>query len=898
MASARAQSSTPVPTTEKADPGVDGAASTVTAAEHKAMGDVLARIYDYRNADGYDPTKLFQRKVNKRAVPDYYDIIKEPMALSTVKGRVAARDYKSFSEFVRDLALIPHNAQVYNRQDSQAYVDALDLKKLIVAELQGLVAVGTVAAAAAELPYLGEIPEQDPLLPDDDDEDDDEDEDEELELELELDDDDDDDDDGDGKRKRRRAGPRSTAAIAKREGGARAREEREKNDDPESRKKRGRPPRVDTPMEARIKAIMKAIRKPRNQANKLMVSAFERVPDKAVMPEYHAEIRTPMAMDILKRKLKRKKYTSVDHFMVDVELMFENAKQYNEEDSQIYKDAVHLHKESRKVAKAEKEKPDTDFVMEEGRIPMPNGILHNGELWKVGDWVHVQNANDVTKPIVAQIYRTWQDSEGGKWVNACWYYRPEQTVHRFDRHFFENEVVKTGQYRDHRIDEVVDRCFVMFITRYNKGRPRDFPADKEIYVCEARYNEENHKLNKIKTWASCLPDEVRDKDYVMDLFDSQKKLKKVPSPIAYLLKDDQKETDQLPKPEWGAENAPPKIGAVHCRPRDPKDSPPPEPTPPPPPTPPPAPALPTPALPRQDPSSYGAGASSNYPGASYPIAQAPAPTPMPAPTPHHHNIPSAYTPTHPGHYHHSQSPAPHVHQQAPQAPAYQPITPHVPFSPQPAAPMQQYQTPRAAPAHQQPHVQPPPGYKAPPPVEVYTLSDHANASIPHDIREQFQTDEKGRVLFFTAPPLNISQPLTRDGRPLGHSAAYLAARARREKARAAKRNADVAGAEAREEAAKKARRDDDGRLDRAVANLHAKAVHALEQQLASATRAELQTLFDGRTRAGVDSVVDELVRVQARAARKNADRDSNAAAREARKRMRVTGMTARLEERI
>jgi len=345
-----------------------------------------------------------------------------------------------------------------------------------------------------------------------------------------------------------------------------------KGDDPESRKKRGRPPRVDTPMEARIKAIMKGIRKPRNQLNKLMVSAFERVPDKAVMPEYHAEIKNPMAMDILKRKLKRKKYNSVDQFMIDVELMFENAKQYNEDDSQVYKDAVHLQKEARVIAQQEKEKADTEYVMEEGRIPMPNGILHNGELWKVGDWVHIQNANDLTKPIVAQIYRTWQDAEGGKWVNACWYYRPEQTVHRWDRHFLENEVVKTGQYRDHRIDEVVDRCFVMFFTRYNKGRPRDFPADKEIYVCEARYNEEKHKLNKIKTWASCLPDEVRDKDYVMDLFEAPRKLKKVPSPIAYLLKDEQTEDDELPKPEWGAENAPPKIGAVHRRPRDPKVS--------------------------------------------------------------------------------------------------------------------------------------------------------------------------------------------------------------------------------------------------------------------------------------------------------------------------------------
>jgi chromatin structure-remodeling complex subunit RSC1/2 len=513
---------------------------------------------------GHDPSALFQRKVNKRQVPDYYDIIKEPMALSTIRTKVQKKEYKDFAEFTRDFALVAHNAQVYNRPNSGAYVDALELKRVLQEELKKLVDEKTITDEVAALPYLGEIPESDPLPPEEEEEEGEEEEDEDEDAEEE---DEEEEDDDDGKRKKRRSG-RSTAAIAKRDGRAKD----DSKDDPEARKKRGRPPRVDTPMEARIKAIMKAIRKPRNSLNKLMVSAFERVPDKQSMPEYHAEIKSPMAMDILKRKLKRKKYNSVDHFMQDVELMFENAKLYNADDSQIYKDAVHLQKESRNTARLEKEKPDTDYAMEEGRIPLPSGILHNGELWKVGDWVHIQNPNDLTKPIVAQIYRTWQDAEGGKWVNACWYYRPEQTVHRFDKHFLENEVVKTGQYRDHRIDEVIDRCFVMFVTRYNKGRPRDFPADKEIYVCEARYNEEKHKLNKIKTWASCLPDEVRDKDYVMDLFDAPRKLKKVPSPIAYLLRDDQKETDDLPKPEWGTENAPPKIGAVHRLPRDPKVS--------------------------------------------------------------------------------------------------------------------------------------------------------------------------------------------------------------------------------------------------------------------------------------------------------------------------------------
>lgn len=145
-------------------------------------------------------------------------------------------------------------------------------------------------------------------------------------------------------------------------------------------------------------------------------------------------------------------------------------------------------------------------------------------------------------------------------------------MHHYEKHFYENEVVKTGQYRDHRIEEIDDRCFVMFITRYPKGRPRGFPRDKSVYVCESRYNEEKFKFNKIKTWASCLPDEVREKDYEMDLYPVPIRMKKVPSPIKHLLQVDAKETDDPPKPTWANANAPPMIGAVHRRPREPNVS--------------------------------------------------------------------------------------------------------------------------------------------------------------------------------------------------------------------------------------------------------------------------------------------------------------------------------------
>ncbi|KAF2760855.1 Bromodomain-containing protein [Pseudovirgaria hyperparasitica] len=852
MAAERAPSDTPLPTTETVEPTSqsDAAPSTVSDEEWQAMQSVLQYIYDYRQ-DGEDPSKWFQRKVNKRNVPDYYLVIQEPMALSVIKGKINNKEYKNFAEFVRDFALIPFNAQVYNIPNSGPYQDALIIKNVLEAQLQKLVEQKIITEEVATLPYLGEIPTHDEVA---DGEEEDEEEDDEDEDEKEEDEDADESDEEGGRRKKRK-GARTSTAIAKREADVKADAAEKAAAEAESRKKRGRPPRVDTPMEARIKNIMKAMRKPKNSQSQLMISAFERLPDKTTMPEYYVEIKVPMAMDVLKKKLKRKKYTSVDQFMKDVEIMFENAKSYNKDDSQIYQDAIHLQKEARDSAAAEKQKADTEFVMEDGRLPMPNGILHNGELWKVGDWVHIQNANDVTKPIVAQVYRTWQDQEGAKWVNACWYYRPEQTIHRFDRHFLENEVVKTGQYRDHPIEEVVDRCFVMFVTRYNKGRPRNFPADKEIYVCEARYNEEKHKLNKIKTWASCLPDEVREKDYEMDLFDVPKKMKKNPSPIAYLLADDAKETDDLPKPQWGAENAPPKIGAVHNRPRDPKDSPPPEPTPTPPPQPPPPPPRQISNVPAPQQDGY-----SNQSRRDYNMNISQTPIPAPTPTPNHHPQP-AYTPSHHQHTYsqNAASPAQHMPQHPSPSqppPVFPQLTPHINYAHQPAPmPHHSHATSHTPSVYQQRSTGPPQSmhsYQAPKAPEVWTLDTHANLTIPPEIREQFQRDAQGRVLFFTVPPLDVMQP-EKHGAALGHSARYLAAKAKREQVLSEKRKRDAEAAKETEHERKKAKLEAESKALRDVTAKAKTVLSAIETELAVQTRKQYEELYGAeRFQAALD----------------------------------------------
>jgi chromatin structure-remodeling complex subunit RSC1/2 len=755
------------------------------------MTDILNAIYDYRTEDGFDPSKLFHRKVNKRIIPEYYDTIKEPVALSTIKQKINTRAYRDFKEFVRDFALIPHNAQVFNVPDSGAFQDALVVKEQLEIQLQKLVKDGLISQEVATLPDLGEIPayEHVPSADRDGEGDDDDDS---------GDDDGDDDDDQEGgdeeqdgsKKKRRRGRPSKRDTI----------------EDSDGKRARGRPPKLLTPVEARIQAILKGIRKPKGADGNLLIENFDRLPDKAVMPEYYTEVKHPMAYDSLKRKAKRKKYKTLEDFMADVNLIFNNAKSYNTDESQIYKDAVALQIEAGRLYDEERAKPDETFADDEGKIPLPSGVYHNGEHYKVGDWIHLHNANDLTKPIPAQIYRIFRSAEGKPTVNVCWYYRPEQTIHRYDKHFFPNEVVKTGRYRDHSVEEIEGKCFIMFYTRFFKGRPRGLPSGTEVYVCQTRYNEAQPQFNTIKTWASCLPDEVRDKDYEMDMFVQPQRAKKYPSPIAYLLQDDQKETDDYPKATWEAEGAPPKIGAVH-RIRSDKDSPPPEPTPPPSarlptspqkPIPTPSqtyqsnpavsrnPALYTPSRPQYPNSAAAAIASQRGLSASYNNPSTPQSSSSSSlrPPPATQSYPSSSNT--PGMLH-------------PNSTAIRPTA-----TPNPAS--ASYTTPRPSISSGYPAAPAATGitsginYRDPPAIEVYTLPDFANFSIPPEIRSRFHRDAADRVLFFSTPPLvggggggGEDKIQSNTTLPRSHSARYLAEKAKRAAALAdkGKRSADA-----------------------------------------------------------------------------------------------------------
>ncbi|KAA8893961.1 hypothetical protein FN846DRAFT_976556 [Sphaerosporella brunnea] len=761
---------------------------------HEAMQTVLNALFNAKDAELLDISEPFHDLLPKRAYPDYYKLIKSPQALNPVQNNVKRKTYTSFAAFVKDCTQIFHNARIYNRHGSEIYQYAETLEGVLKEALADCVSKGLIKEDNAQLPDLGPLPppspEIQPASPEKEVEemsvDDEASEEDEASEVTELSEEEESKkrrNSGRGRRTRRGSSqPRATRRRTM--GGSEVKEDdaedeagaKKTKDDP--RRKRGRPPRVDTPMETRIKNILKALRKLKDSRGSARMTAFEKLPEKKEFPEYFTEIKRPIAMDIVRKNIKRRVYKSLDQFVEDMDLMFENAKSFNEDESRLYGDAMLLQEELHKAEEIERSKSDEELVGcgEDGstytkntRIPVEK-IEYKGETYRVGDWIHIVNPNDPNKPTVAQIFRTWKDTDGKIWLNACWYYRPEQTVHWVEKKFYEHEVVKTGQYRDHNMDEVLGKCFVMFFTKYSRGRPKDIDESKyPIYVCESRYNESDKMMNKIKTWKSCIPDEVRGDDYELVNFEKQRVLKKYPSPLKHLLSPNAKDEDPpsaWPDAKMGAENAPPVIGAVYRRKREDKDSPPPEPTPPPPPVIP----APPPPPPRQVQVQPPPTPSADYHetmSMTQMYKQAHMAATVAAPSPVH-------TPQTPQQMH------PHQLRTPVQSSGYPQYAP----SPTPtyATPLQRgvpyhYQPGMATPVHpqmsRQQHSQVLPHQ---PEQFTYTLPEDLAGAIPEDVADRFQKDDQGNLLLFHRPPLNIAQQQVNSGTPVGHSVQYLARR--------------------------------------------------------------------------------------------------------------------------
>lgn len=155
---------------------------------------------------------------------------------------------------------------------------------------------------------------------------------------------------------------------------------------------------------------------------------------------------------------------------------------------------------------------------------------------------------------------------------------------------------------------------------------------------------------------------------------------------------------------------------------------------------------------------------------------------------------------------------------------------------------------------------------APRPIEVFHLSDAANAAIPADIRSQFHTDDRGHVLFFSSAPVDVIPPTQQT---LGHSLKYLATRDERRARVESHKRKQVHEADELEARTKRARAAEETALTSRVETLTNKAIEATTAQIKAGTDKLYESLYgaDADTARQADSTARERGGVAERAAR-------------------------------
>lgn len=241
-----------------------------------------------------------------------------------------------------------------------------------------------------------------------------------------------------------------------------------------------------------------------------------------------------ISLDLIKRRLDRGIYKRLDTFQEDMFACFERARRLSRTDSQVFEDSIELQsffikkrdelckhgevlsspalsysamhlgaavESIRQTKLLQEEEP------EEAEATIPDVVapaqsesmsMDNGKTFTPGDFVYYSLSEDST-PGILYIERLFTDASGEKLCHGNVYLRPYQTYHLTTRKFLEQEVFKSDQHQTVELKDLQQKCHVMSVKDYFKLKPDNF-TDKDVYVCEFRYNSRARSFKKIKAW--------------------------------------------------------------------------------------------------------------------------------------------------------------------------------------------------------------------------------------------------------------------------------------------------------------------------------------------------------------------------------------------------------------
>lgn len=93
----------------------------------KQMKWLWEQVVNFEDQEERKLSEMFMKLPSKRELPDYYQLIKKPIDLKKIKQGISQHRYRTLSNLSNDFYLMFNNAQEYNVEGSQIFLDSVSL---------------------------------------------------------------------------------------------------------------------------------------------------------------------------------------------------------------------------------------------------------------------------------------------------------------------------------------------------------------------------------------------------------------------------------------------------------------------------------------------------------------------------------------------------------------------------------------------------------------------------------------------------------------------------------------------------------------------------------------------------------------------------------------------------
>ncbi|EIW69929.1 hypothetical protein TREMEDRAFT_68376 [Tremella mesenterica DSM 1558] len=279
----------------------------------KALGmQLYQKIMDSKDPNGEIMAEPFIKLPNKRQFPDYYQQIHKPISLEMVHEKLEQEAYQTLKEVCTDLGQICVNAKRYNVKQSLIFQFAKKIHKMIRTFYSNTITPGQKDESDSDGEHDLE-PKTEPGS---------------VSMEAKPSGDSrGDDEDGAGPSNHSAAGETASEAAIRREN-----------------KRRGNYMREGPTVYKLVKPVFKAIReaKARDGSGRDIAGIFMTLPDRKDFEDYYKVMKNPICLTEIEDRMLGRRYEKWEEFFEDVDLMINNAMIYNEDESEVYKDAEQI----------------------------------------------------------------------------------------------------------------------------------------------------------------------------------------------------------------------------------------------------------------------------------------------------------------------------------------------------------------------------------------------------------------------------------------------------------------------------------------------------------------------------------------------------------------------------